>query len=222
MKKLPLFLVFLIALVACHTPNVSQSSLVSGYDFKLYGQFTQQEINELHVLVNIFPKPVINSIKFIAKVDASHFKDNDAGHCWQDGRICIRNNYVNDPNVVWHEIAHAHTWHVISYNTNNFEKEWKEVAGDNVYRGKKDINWEYPRDGLVTGYSRSNWMEDSAEFVTEFYKIIYNYKSAFKFLSKEDWGKDNRYQAKTDLLYKYGFVSKNDYNTFNKIFKASP
>ncbi|MEK7590165.1 MAG: putative zinc-binding metallopeptidase [Patescibacteria group bacterium] len=220
MKRFLLFVLVAVMalLVDCHAIPVAPSAFKSVHGFKLYGSFTWQEASDLDKLVSVLPQAVIKSIEFIAKIDDLGHFNGDAGHCAEIGRICIKNEYINNCNIVWHEIAHAYT-HSIIY-TSVFEEEWKEVAGDDVYSGQKSSNYKYPQDGLATDYGRTNWMEDSAEFVTEFYKAVNNKPSQFNNLEKTEWNRDKRYKAKLDLLYKYGFISLRDYEKFEKIFLA--
>lgn len=225
MKRWPYFALLVVVLClfscsGCHSIPVSRSSFNSVHGFKLYGMFTWQEVSELDKLVSVLPKPVIKSIEFIAKIGSSDHIEGDAGHCFPTGQICIKSDYINDCNVVWHEIMHAYTHSVMSYHTKPFEEEWKEAAGKNVYSGPQGSDGQYPQDGLVTDYSRASWMEDSAEFATEFYKAVNNKPSQFNKLKKTEWIQDKRYKAKLDLLYKYGFVSLRDYEKFKKIFMA--
>lgn len=225
MKRWPYFAFLVIAFClfscsGCHSIPVSQSSFNSVHGFKLYGTFTRQEVSELDKLVSVLPKSVIKSIEFIAKIENSEHIEGAAGHCFPTGQICINGKYINDCNVIWHEIIHAYTHRIISYHTNQFEAEWKEAAGKNVYSGPQGSDNKYPQDGFVTDYSRTNWMEDSAEFATEFYKAVNNKPSQFSKLEKTEWILDKRYKAKLDLLYKYGFVSLRDYEKFKKMFIA--
>jgi len=109
------------------------------------------------------------------------------------------------------------------YGISQFDKEWKQIAGD-VYIGKVSIIneeniWEYkenpeyegPKEGLVRPYGGKDLMEDVATFNEKD-----NSPSFFVNLinphTEKIGGYDIRYSQKLDLKNKYGFISDEEYN----------
>ena len=212
MKKL-LLLVVVVFATGCHIVPISSYSHQSSHGFSFYGEMTEAQVKIADEFIGVLPKLVIGSIHFINIVsNAEHYQSNRmwAGHCYPNGVICIKLRYITDSETLWHEIAHAYTFELMGYNSINLEKEWKAAAGK-VYFGDDESPWEYPKNGLMTGYGRTDWMEDIAEYTCEFYLAITGHPSAFTRLTKEMRLEDKRYEEKLKLLLKYNFFTQSDY-----------
>jgi len=194
----------------------AESVYKSRHKILLRGQLTEYQARELDFLLDIFSPKVLQSIKSISLNDDFHHYGPKyiSGECHFSGDICLKSKYVNDSGTLWHEVAHAYHYELNRLGR-NFEKEWLRVAGD-VY-GKDSPDW-FPQNGLLTKYSEKEYMEDIAEWVSEFYQAIADRPTAFsKFY---DWpfrpsiNSDPRYKAKLELLRKYEFITEDDYRRF--------
>lgn len=139
-----------------------------------------------------------------------------AHNCTTYGRrICIRPEYLERP-IIWHEAAHVFT------HCRNDEKEladdWFIVAGDVYTDDYEDFYGKDPDNGLLTNYSRRNYLEDIAEWVECCYAYIYLNSYSWVFSNKY-LKSDNRYRKKLTLLYKYGFFSDGDYRKLKPLFE---
>ena len=188
---------------------------------KLYGSFTPATVVRVDELLLVLPRKVVKSIDSInLNNDKEHYSKGAVGHFNQASgqRICLRDDSIN---ALWHEAGHAYTSYLNSQNS-NFVKEWISVAGD-VY-GCRDVgSMVFPGNGLLNAYSSKNHKEDVAEFMEEFYFAVAGEPSDFRLLYAirlgdyargKPWQLDARYQKKVNLLLKYGFVSRADYDKF--------
>lgn len=189
---------------------------------KLYGSFTLETVAQVEKLLSVLPRRVAGSIDSIKLHDdkehygygtVAHFNGMCGGR-----RICLRSNSIN---CLWHEAGHAYESYLDSQDC-DFTKEWRSVAG-NVYEYRNVNKIIFPGNGLLTLYSSKNHREDVAEFVEAFYCAISGEPSALRvlyaaslkdFADGKPWRSDPRYQKKIDLLLKYGFVSRADYDRF--------
>lgn len=145
---------------------------------------------------------IINVLDWLESYYHFEGKPNLIGDCHFDGEICFNEMYL-DYYVVWHEVAHAYNYTL----PGAFKNEWLKTAGD-VYAAYPE-NEKFPQKGLLTWYGGTDWMEDVAEWIAEIYYYIAG--ASDHYLRKIDVS-DRRYLRKLDLLLKWGFISKEDYN----------
>lgn len=194
----------------------------SNYGMKLYGSFTLATVTQVEKLLSVLPRRVAESIDSInLNDDKEHYGYGTVAHFTGEcggRRICLRDDSIN---ALWHESGHAYESYLNSQDS-DFTREWCSVAGD-VYEYRNVNKIIFPSNGLLNAYSSKNHREDMAEFVEAFYCAISGEPSAFRvlymaslkdFADGKPWRTDPRYQKKIDLLLKYGFVSRADYDKF--------
>lgn len=124
-----------------------------------------------------------------------------------------------------HEAAHANQFRLEQNKEISFEKEWKNVAGESnkfdetIYTYKDFINYKKYADfskagyGYTSPYGTTNVHEDVATFTATIAADTKNFKG----LLSEDHKWSDTYRGKLDLLYKYKFITKEQYQNALKI-----
>lgn len=131
-------------------------------------------------------------------------------------RICIQPAYLNE-GLVWHESTHVFTR--CRSDEIELRDDWTLVAGDVYFPDSyEDFYNEDPSEGLMTQYGRSNYLEDIAEWVEHCYTYLYLDSQNWAFNNKH-FKSDVRYRKKLALLFKYGFLSKKDYQKLKPLFE---
>jgi len=161
---------------------------------------TTQEKEVIKKVVSALPKAIKESIHSIYVQDKSYFQRRVLGHCHWSGKICLRRDVLNKK-TIWHECGHAFLFD----RTFTVEREWKKISGD-VYK-EYPTNTPFPHKGLLTRYSATNLHEDFAEYIEEIYAFLNGQFSWLAYIEKND----KKYLQKCALLYKYGAITKKDY-----------
>lgn len=147
----------------------------------------------------------------VAAVPPGSFGPPD-GRDWQVGDICLKSEAAVSI-VFWHEIAHA--WHFRLKTRHEFEDEWRQVAGDVYGRDNNPPGTIYPTRGLLRRYSGQQLREDVADTFMFVISEIHGGDAPYeRLLAGADW-QDFRYREKVRLLWRYGFLSDEDYRKFS-------
>lgn len=210
-------LIFFFAVSCASNPPVSEKFPA----LKIEGDASAENKACIEFAVSKLPMNFRRSLKTINVVaDHKHFEFPymggtrvAIGHTNSNfpGKICLRADAVTYA-LIWHEAAH-----VYSYDLYYFERDWQKAAGkvyDDYY---EDYFGEIPSDGLLTNYSRKNYLEDIAEWVESCYMQLYIDPNYWAF-QNDNIKRDLRYQKKLALLYEYGFISSSNYEKLKPLF----
>lgn len=238
MKKLTLFVIAMLVLSGCRAsapqtqlsiafhkyddPQETEYSLiVKGENVSLF------QVRRINDAVMYLPQPILEHLpSFTICKDEVHLQaEYDkkifvvAGHCHQDGRVCLKDEELICDWVIWHESLHAFDHHLILVGRSPF-LEWEKIAGP-VYLDDDPQNKLRPckPDGLLSDYCRTNAWEDRAVFFTE----------CLNFLYRSSWGSlltanpllkaDPRYLQKLDALKAEGLFTDEQYDRLKPLFR---
>ena len=206
---------------------------------KVKGSYDAQLIKQtIDALKTLAPK-VLQNLKGIDFIQADRFLRNVRGfnfrpidvepqkesYATSDGWIHLSSHQMHI-GTFQHECAHPLTFDLASSkNTRVFQKEWLEAAGDvyNKHARKSDEYGSYvwtgedeptlmfeARHGCMRPYSTTSYREDVSTFVEAIWEQPEKVK---QLLDQTQPNYDPRYQKKLDLLLKYGFISKEVYES---------
>lgn len=145
--------------------------------------------------------------------------------------IASNSNSAYIPHVITHETAHKLHFNLGS-DSGEFAEQWAKVQPKEDYRTEKEQllrytasgGYEYgfekwsstvsnqPLNGFIRVYSAGNNKEDVATFVDTIYTDPQIFKKYSLLDPKSPNYADGKYQKKLDLLLKYGFISKSQYD----------
>ena len=189
------------------------------YKIDIRGNPNQIQIDEISKAFSNMNGGIANTIQEIALREYEHFSGSwEIAHvsCGK-GVICIRNTEFLSHSTVEHEAAHLYTW----IAGIKFVKEWKAAADQNIYGFAiknttfgpvwKDGSHSIMKYGLIEPYGAKNVYEDIATFYVYVCDLLVS-KNEQDFLAlKSACAKDKRYELKISLLYKNGFITKEQY-----------
>ncbi len=169
--------------------------------------------------LDLLSRPIIDSITSINITDHPTFayEEGTAGYCTGPGaRIFLRPSELSFEHLM-HEIGHAYERSL----PGAFRTTWMRVSRD-VYLGDRwlaKINTPEPHDGLLTNYSAKDMKEDVAEYVAHCYMYTHRPSSfsMLRFLTLKHQ-QDHRYHQKIGLLFQYGFITQQQYDTIDQLF----
>lgn len=226
------FLLLIAVLIGCQSvPPEINSELVEKdqkkKNLEIVGDnLTKAQIDMIVKALAYLPKPFVESVtKIHLRDDIAHFQYDYNGkirhaaahHCSNEeqGKICVRPKYICFV-LIWHEAAHVYTA-AVEYS-GSLAYEWVRIAGDVYTSFYEDYDGDPLSDGLLTNYSRRNYLEDIAEWVEECYNYLYTDPKSMAFQNK-NFKTDQRYRKKLACLRKYGFISEKDYQKLKPLFE---
>ncbi len=208
-------LLLMLVVSGCHSLPPPAAGLHAKYGYSIYGEFTQTQIDSIDTALSYMEPRVIRTVKKVSfNPDIEHYTNlGSCGHCWPDGVICLNEAGLKmSYHAVWHEAAHAYHFSlgepgIFGSRFYSLTLRWFFIAGT-VYN-LPIAGQQFPANGLLTGYSTSNVVEDIAEFTEAAYSYKFGYQDA-TLRKMKDSGKfreDPRYAKKLRLLAEYGFIS---------------
>ncbi len=230
--------------------EIDDLALHEKYKIKFSGRLSAKASQNLERVLSLLPEKVLTSAESL-NIDRhfERYQPDNIGQCsYRDRKIDIHPNYIMYALI--HEFAHARTFKVIcddimankmieaAYKIfcekisppkrKSFLEEWMEIAGQ-VYIGEEyasvyPFKLFFPLNGCLTPRSKSNGLEDIAEFVNEVYCVAYDLPDA-KIKRKIIAGKCRKspvYVKKLNLLYQNGFFSEYVYKKVIGYFDAQP
>ncbi|MCX5751785.1 MAG: hypothetical protein NT099_09025 [Candidatus Saganbacteria bacterium] len=171
------------------------------------GPVTDQNIKYLLDYLETLPPKVQASIKAVRVL--SNEEEMEKHHLAEanneERKMYFKATELTMP-VFQHEGAHILTF-ALEDEKSDFVDRWKAIAGE-VY-GQVINTADGPKNGCVRPYGETNYYEDIATFVE---KIWEDPKFFNPLIDPSSPKYDERYVAKIDLLYEYGFISREKYN----------
>lgn len=221
--------ILVLLLVGCSGGPAIETAKIKEYqdrNLEIVGdKLTSDQIATIKTALGYLPENFRKSVLVIhLRDDLDHFsyhyldktKTAAAHNCTAKGRkVCIRPEHLKN-NLIWHEVAHVYTH--CNPEASNFIYDWIRVAGDVYADDYESYYSKDPDGGLLTNYSRCNYLEDIAEWVQCCYTYLYLDKNYWVFNNKY-LKSDSRYRKKLALLYKYGFLDESGYKKLKPLFE---